>query len=116
MDPDNPWGSMLSAVIFALQPTTYTTHKATPMQLVFGRDGMLNVMHLANWHYIQEQETHLIKKHNKQENVKCKRHEYHVNDKVMIKNNQKLKYGTNTYIRLYQIAKVHTSSTVCVKS
>eukprot|EP00957_Ditylum_brightwellii_P211064 15365715-Ditylum_brightwellii.AAC.1 len=48
LDPEEPWSGILSAVMFALWSTIHTTHKATPMQLVFRRDAMLNIMHLAN--------------------------------------------------------------------
>eukprot|EP00957_Ditylum_brightwellii_P025655 1939698-Ditylum_brightwellii.AAC.1 len=43
LDPDNPWGRLLSTVMFALCVTIHTTHEATPMQLVFGRDAILNI-------------------------------------------------------------------------
>eukprot|EP00957_Ditylum_brightwellii_P127601 9731162-Ditylum_brightwellii.AAC.1 len=52
LDPEDPWSGILSAVMFALQSTIHTTHKVTPMQLVFRRDAMFNITHLANWHFI----------------------------------------------------------------
>eukprot|EP00957_Ditylum_brightwellii_P068734 5217529-Ditylum_brightwellii.AAC.1 len=48
LDSKDPMSGILSIIIFALQSIIHTTHKATPMQLVFGRDAMLNAMHLAN--------------------------------------------------------------------
>eukprot|EP00957_Ditylum_brightwellii_P168308 12812184-Ditylum_brightwellii.AAC.1 len=116
LDPKDPWSRILSAVMFALWSTIHTTHKATPMQLVFGRDSMLNVTHLANWHFIQECRQKLIKKSNKQDNVKQRPYGYHVNDEVMIKNDQKLKYKTNAYSRQSQITQVHNNGTVCIKT
>eukprot|EP00957_Ditylum_brightwellii_P187455 14276268-Ditylum_brightwellii.AAC.1 len=41
LDPDNPWGGILSAVLFTLQSIAHMAHKATPIQLIFGRDNML---------------------------------------------------------------------------
>eukprot|EP00957_Ditylum_brightwellii_P112472 8575183-Ditylum_brightwellii.AAC.1 len=46
--PEDPMSKILSAVMFAIQPTIHTTHKGTPIQLVFWRYAMLNVTHLAN--------------------------------------------------------------------
>eukprot|EP00957_Ditylum_brightwellii_P086341 6569724-Ditylum_brightwellii.AAC.2 len=46
------------------------------------------------------------------ENAKWKQHEYRINNKVMVKNNQKQKYGTNVYIRPYWITKVNNNITV----
>eukprot|EP00957_Ditylum_brightwellii_P051867 3933745-Ditylum_brightwellii.AAC.1 len=48
LDPKDPWSGILSNVLFALRSTIHMTHKATPMQLVFGRVAMLNAMHVAN--------------------------------------------------------------------
>eukprot|EP00957_Ditylum_brightwellii_P021043 1585572-Ditylum_brightwellii.AAC.1 len=97
LNPKDPWSRILSSVMLALQSMIHMTHKATPMQLVFGRDTMFNVMHLANWYFIQEHRQKIIKKNNKQENAKQRPHEYHINDKVMIKSDHESKYGTNTY-------------------
>eukprot|EP00957_Ditylum_brightwellii_P122579 9347887-Ditylum_brightwellii.AAC.1 len=90
LDPEEPWIGILSAVMFALRSMIYTPHKATPLQLIFGRDAMLNIIHLANWWFIQECQNKLVKKNNEQENAKWKPHKYHINDEVMIKNGQKL--------------------------
>eukprot|EP00957_Ditylum_brightwellii_P158783 12086252-Ditylum_brightwellii.AAC.1 len=65
LDPKDPWSGILSAIMFALQSTIHTTCNTTPMQLVFGRDAMLNITHLANWHFIQKRQQNLIKKHDK---------------------------------------------------
>eukprot|EP00957_Ditylum_brightwellii_P156233 11891593-Ditylum_brightwellii.AAC.1 len=65
LDPDDPWGSILSAVMFTLWSTVHIIHKATPMQLVFGVDVMLNVTHLANRQYIQENQQKTVGKNNK---------------------------------------------------
>eukprot|EP00957_Ditylum_brightwellii_P079791 6068175-Ditylum_brightwellii.AAC.1 len=116
LELDDPWGSILSPVMLAPLSTVHTTHNATPMQLVFRKDTMLNVTHLANWQYIQQCRQTLIKKNNKQENAKQKLLKYHVNNRIMIKNNQRLKNRTNVYSRPNWITKVNSSSIVCVQS
>eukprot|EP00957_Ditylum_brightwellii_P138654 10568673-Ditylum_brightwellii.AAC.1 len=115
LDPEDSWSGILSTVMFALQSTIHMTHKATPMQLIFRRDTILNAMHLANWWFIQDHQQNLIK-NNKWENAKQKPHKYHFNDKVMIKNDQKLKYRIKVYSRLYQLTQVNNNRTVCIKS
>eukprot|EP00957_Ditylum_brightwellii_P201919 15327800-Ditylum_brightwellii.AAC.1 len=65
LDPDDPWGGILSSVMFAIWSTMHTTPKATPMQLLFGRDAMLNIMHLANWCFTPECWQNVIKKNTK---------------------------------------------------
>ena len=54
LDKEDPWSGILGAVMFATRATIHSTSRATPAQLVFGRDTMLNVQHEANWAYIKE--------------------------------------------------------------
>ena len=47
---EDPWEGILAAVIFALQSTVHTYYLgSTNMQLVFGQDTILNLLHEANW-------------------------------------------------------------------
>ena len=54
LDDDDPWDGILSATIFAIRATVHTTTRFTPMQLVFGRDAVLNILHEADWQIITE--------------------------------------------------------------
>ncbi len=45
LDDDDPWAGILSATAFAVRSTYHTTLQATPGQLNFGRDLILNVQH-----------------------------------------------------------------------
>jgi len=53
--PNESWEGILSAVGFMMRATVHTTTRATPTQLVFRRDAMLNMNFEANWQYIKEQ-------------------------------------------------------------
>ena len=55
LDKEDPWSGILGAVMFATRATVHSTNRATPMQLVFGRDAILNVKHEADWTYIKKQ-------------------------------------------------------------
>ena len=46
-DEDHPFSGILSAV--ATRTTCHTTTQATPSQLVFGRDAILNTKFEADW-------------------------------------------------------------------
>jgi hypothetical protein len=46
-DLHDPWGGILAAVAFRLRSTYHMTLQATPDQLIFGRDMVLNVQHLT---------------------------------------------------------------------
>jgi len=52
---------ILGAAIFALRATYHTTLQATPCQLIFGRDAMLNVkFEEANWQLIKQRKQNRI--------------------------------------------------------
>jgi hypothetical protein len=55
MDSDDPWTGTLAAAMFAARATCHTTLQASPMQLVFGRDAILNIKHTSNWEHIRQQ-------------------------------------------------------------
>eukprot|EP00957_Ditylum_brightwellii_P181692 13841519-Ditylum_brightwellii.AAC.1 len=59
--------------------------QATPMQLVFGRDAILNAKHEADWNYIKQRREKLTRKNDEQENKKRKRHNYQIGNKVLLK-------------------------------
>ena len=54
LDEENPWKGILSATAFAVRFTFHTTLQSTPGQLVFGRDMIFNIQHIANWEYIKQ--------------------------------------------------------------
>ena len=49
LDEKDLWTGLLSAAMFALRATYHTTLQATPMQLVFGRDAILNNNNLNDY-------------------------------------------------------------------
>ncbi len=83
-DKDDPWPEILSAVAFAVQATVHTTTRATPMQLVFGRNAILNIQFCTGWKIIKDCKPKLIQQNNKHKNVKGIPHTYHIGDEVLI--------------------------------
>jgi hypothetical protein len=55
MDEKYPWGPFLSSAAYAIRRTFYTTLKATPGQLVFGRDMLLPIKFMADWGTTEQQ-------------------------------------------------------------
>ena len=45
---NDPWSGILAATMFAVHTTYHTTLQASLMQLVFGRDAILNMKHVAD--------------------------------------------------------------------
>ena len=54
----------------------HTTLGATPMQLLFGQDDILNMSHDAKWQLIKLRKQELINKNNQKENKSVSTHVY----------------------------------------
>ena len=65
LDEDNPWSGIISAAAFACHATVHTTTNASPTQLVFGRDAILNTKFETNWEVIRERKQRRIDYNNK---------------------------------------------------
>ena len=50
---NDPWTGILAATMFAVS-TYHTTLQASPMQLLFGQDAILNIKHVADWEHIRQ--------------------------------------------------------------
>ena len=111
LDEDDPWKGILSATAFAVRATYHTTLQKTPGQLVFGRDMIFNIKHVANWELIKKRKQKRIRENNIQENKKRKPYNYRVGEKVMLKKGSENKYET-PYIGPYVIQQINNNGTV----
>jgi Integrase zinc binding domain len=112
LDVNDPWSGILAATMFAVRATYHTTLQATPSQLVFGRDALLNVKFEADWAFIKEHKQKIIAQNNKRENLSRIEYKYKVNDKVLYKNKTEEKYGEDPWKGPYNILKVNDNGTV----
>ena len=108
------WKGILSATMFALRATYHTTTQATPMQLVFGRDAIMNTKFQANWKYIKERKQQLINSNNEKENKKRLKHTYNRGDRVLLNvtGTTKAKYARNPWEGPYEVLKSNDNGTV----
>ena len=113
LDEDDPWAGLLAAAAFAIRSTYHTTLKATPGQLVYGRDMVLNMKHVANWDAITQAKRKMILKNNKRENSKRIPHTYKVGDEVLL-DEPAFKYETN-HSGPYTLRNVYNNGTVSIK-
>jgi len=86
LDPSlsEPFKGILSAVMFGVRSTMHTTLQATPAQLVFGQDAILNIKFEAEWNLIKQRKQKLINTNNQKENKSRKNYVYHVGQQVLI--------------------------------
>ena len=88
--------------------------KKNPGQLVFGRDMIFNIQHVANWENIGQNKQSLINKNNKAENAKRVAHLYKKGDLVLLWKGTENKYET-PYQGPFDILKVYDNGTVRLK-
>ena len=85
------------------------------MQLVFGRDAILNLSHEANWQLIKIRKQELINKNNERENKKRVNYKYKPGDLVLVKNERKTKFGTDAYQGPWKVTAVNVNGTVNIQ-
>ena len=54
LDGDDPWAGILAPTAFAIQSMYHNMLQATPEQLVFGRDMILNTPFVSEWVSIRQ--------------------------------------------------------------
>lgn len=81
---EDPWGEYLASVAWALCSTIHSTLKATPAQLVFGRDMILPIAFKANWEELRARRQKQITIDNERENSKRIAYDYKIGDKVIL--------------------------------
>jgi hypothetical protein len=64
LDQNDPWSGILAATMFAVQATFHATLQASPLQLVFGQDTILNIKHITDWEHIRQQKQDRINENN----------------------------------------------------
>ena len=114
LDETDPWGGILAATAFAVRSTYHTTLQATPGQLVFGRDMIFNIKHVADWEAIKQRKQKIINQNNARENKKRLKHNYNVNDMVLLERHDAREYES-PYLGPFKITEVYTNGTVTIK-
>ena len=109
---DGKWDGVLSAVGFAMRATVHTTTRATPAQLVFGRDAIHQTRFQADWNFIKARKQRVIKQNNRRENAKRRPHTYSVNDQVLVVQDPQRKHGEPMHKGPYKVTHVYDNGTV----
>ena len=113
-DLDARWGftGILSAVRRAVNSTVHTTLRATPSQLVFGRDALLNIIFQADWETIRRRKQRMINLNNARENVKRCDYTYTVGQQVYVRLDPNRKHGEDFFKGPYTVTQVNDNGTV----
>ena len=98
--------------MFAVRATYHTTLQASPMQLVFGRDAILNIKYVANWEHIQQRKQLRTNYNNKRENMWRNNHQYKVGDKMLVKRKKNSKHELE-FMGSFPITQINDNGMVC---
>ena len=114
-DDNEAIDGVLAATMFAVRATYHTTLRATPSQLVFGRDAILYTKFEANRYLIRKRKQALINKNNEAENSKRKEYQYQIGQKVIVRQDPSRKYGTNAYEGPYEITHINQNGSIRIR-
>ena len=81
------------------------------MQLVFGRDAILNIKHVANWEHIRQRKQLQINHNNMRENMRRNNHQYKVGDKILVKHKKNYKHELE-FMGPFPITQINDNGTV----
>ena len=107
-----PWANFLAAAAWAIRSTYHTTLEATPGQLVFGRDMLLNIAFKANWDSIRNNKQLSINASNKKENKSRLPHTYSIGNSITITRPGLQPKLSNPTSGPHTITQVYTNGTV----
>ena len=108
---NNPWSGILAATMFAVRENYHTTLQASPMQLVFGRDAILNTEHVSNWEHIRQRKQERINHNKKRENIRRNNHQYRVGEKIIVKRRKNSKHKLEL-LDTFLITQINDNGTV----
>ena len=110
------WFNALQAIAFAIRATIHTTLQASPSQLVFNRDLILNTSYSVNWMNLAFLKSKAIAKNNLKTNKNRVNYAYQVGEKVFLQKNEKNppKLSSPT-TGPYEIIKVNDNGTVIIR-
>ena len=97
--------------MFVVRATYHTTLQAYPMQIVFGRDAILNIKHVADWEHIRQRKQLRINHDNKRENMHRNNHQYKVGDRFLVKRKKNSKHELE-FMGPFLITQINDNGTV----
>ena len=109
------WGPTLSSIIYAVRCSYHSTLGATPGQLVFGRDMLLDISFDHDYQQAWAKKQRQIIKDNQRENSKRVPHDYVVGEKAYVTSDEIGRKLDGEREGPYRIIRVHANGTVVLQ-
>ena len=111
----NPWGHILSSVAWAVRSSYHSVLEATPAQLVFGRDMVVNLQFAADWQAIARKKQSQVNNDNVRENSKRIARDYRPGDQVLVIKDGHFRKLDAPYQGPFPITEVYVNGTVRIQ-
>jgi len=111
----NPFDSFVAAASWAIRSSYHSTLKATPGQLVFGRDMLLDLKYRADWAGIKLRKQNLIDKGVVRENKSRVQHDYKVGDRVLYTKPGVIPKMEQPRTGPFEVKQVHVNGTITIQ-
>jgi hypothetical protein len=103
----------LDNAAWTIRSTYHRVLKASPGAAIFGQDMLFDILFVADWHKIGEQQQLLTNRGNQQENAKQIDYDYKVGDKLLVINEGILCKAESAYGKEpWTITTVHINGTI----
>ena len=112
---NQPWTEILPSVAFAIRATQHSTLKASPAQLVFGRDMINDTSFTADWVSIYNQRQKRVNEDNIKENKSRVAHEYKVGDMVLVTTSKLQGKLKDPFFGPFRVYAVNDNGTITVE-
>ena len=111
----DPFRSILSSIAWAVRASYNSATDATPAQLVFGRDMLINIKALVNWKELTKRKQKSIDKANLRENHNRVDYDYKINQLVYVVKDGIHRKLDSPKMGPYKVTEVHSNGTVNIQ-
>ena len=112
---ENSVHTILQAVAWSLRTTHHTQLQASPGQMVFGRDMIINATYLANWRAVNQNKMKRVLYDNARENKRRVDYDYQPGQQVYVINRDIKRKLSPDKSGPFPIVAVHTNGTLTVQ-
>ena len=109
------WTPTLTSIAYAIRCSHHSTLNATPGQLVFGRDMLLDISYTHDYQATWQRKQRQIINDNIRENSKRIKHDYKVGDRAYIIKDGNYRKLTGPHEGPFNIIQVHANGTVTIQ-
>ena len=114
-DYQDPWSQILANCAWAIRSTVHTVLNASPAQIVFGRDMLFDLSFTTEYKEIKKRKQEASDANTHKENSKRIKHEYKVNDQVLLDRGILQRKLIPKREGPYQVVRVYSNGTLKIR-